>query len=319
MSLIKEENNGEISGLDFKENLILTNNLGEVEKRNIGDLVESYLTQRDTSKDFLCTDKLAFHVTSFNPKTFAIEKKEIRGVSKKKVNSIYEVILDDYSKINTAGSTKCYVFDNCSFKETQVKELEIGNYIAISNTIQSPLNYKNKLNLLDYNQKRKLNIKNLIENYPEKLDCIKQFLKLNRNSDWKYNQIMIESKERGLSITQLHQLLSLLELDLETTNQYIRIITKGDDKLKPLIPICADLMYFSGIYVAEGHSTKRRIIISNSNKVIQDKCRKLAQKYDLGFSRVNKNDVNYYSIIFSNFFALFGRNAYTKNIPSLFA
>jgi len=315
----KSSSDNKFVGLDYKEPIIVTNSEGYVFKNKIGDFVESYLTENEKNWDSIYKEISQIYVTSFNPNTFSYELEEVIGISKTKSDFVFNLVFDDNSNIKLAENTICYKFENCNIDKIEAKNVKIGDYFPLSNSIIQTKTPRKYVNMLYYNVNRKVNIKDLIESIDNKSNAIYKFLSSEFTSaKWKLRNILDETKERGISIDQMNRLLSELDLTLEESNHHIRIITKGKDKLNPLIPISQDFVFFSGLYLAEGNTTRNTIHISNSDKNLQKRCQKFANNQLIHFRQSNKNDIVYNSVLFASFFAEMGKNAYMKHVPSIF-
>ena len=304
--------------LDYNEQLLVIDKNNNVIKTKIGEFVEKNFQNPQKIKNSYVQEIYGYKVLSFNS-NYKIEAKKIAEVSKHKEEDLYEITLDDFSKIRVTQYHNCYRFYECKFELCSTHELKIGDYLPISNFIPVPLKSFKFLNLLEFNLDFKLNIKSLIEKNMDSSKIIKEVLKREHYAyNWKFDQILNETKERGVSIDNLMLILKKINLNLNDVFRDIKIITKSDDKLNPLIPIDEDFLLFVGLYLSEGHCTDRYILISNSDKNLQDVCKRFFAKYNLNFNQRNKNDIQFNSIIFSNFFKTLGRTAREKQISSFF-
>ena len=307
------------AGLDYSDLILLAKDSGYVTKTNIGELIESYLSKNEKKENSLSKEISGIYVTSFNPITFSCEKEEIIGITRTKSDLVYDFKLDDNSNIRLANNTSCYRFENCTFEKIEAKDVKLGDYFPLSNMIIQSKKLVKNLNLLDFNPNRKVNVKQLIEKNNNCSHIINEFLEKEfTSSKGKLKHIIRESKSRGISIDQMYKLLSILNLSLEKSNKDILVITKGKDKTNPIIPISHQLAFFSGLYLAEGTTTKTTIHISNSNSLLQSRCQELAQLHQINHYQANKNDIAYHSVLFANFFTSMGENAYSKQVPSIF-
>ncbi|MDP2947766.1 MAG: hypothetical protein Q8N88_06650, partial [Nanoarchaeota archaeon] len=247
---------GSGKSLDFKENIFIINKSGFIEKIKIGEFVEKNLTFPNKINDTEYQEIRDSRTISFNLQNFKTEAKEILEISKHKEDIIYEIILDDHSKIKVTKDHNCFKFNNCELNLCKTKELKIGDYIPTSNIFLFPEKTLNFINLLDYNPNFKISISELIKKYDPNFKIILNLLReTERAPKWKLHQILNKTKERGVSIDQFYKYIKILNIDLNQSNQYIKIITKGKDKCHPLIDINEDFLIFSGLYIAEGHNT----------------------------------------------------------------
>jgi excinuclease ABC subunit B len=310
---------GSGKSLHYDELIFIEDKKGVIIKEKIGKFVEETFNKPKKQSDtFFENIKSDYSIISFNPKNFLIKKEKIQQISKHKSKNLFEITLDDLSKIRITKDHNCYRFNNLKFELCETKDLKIGDVLPCSNIFYAKDIDCEYINLFDYNPNVKVNIKNLVLNYDPNYKKLKLFLKhIHRSYNWKIKQIIEETNERGISVNELYDFLDLLKLKLEDVNKNIRIITKGEDKLNPLIKIDENLLSFIGLYISEGHVTKRYIIISNSNKLLQDKNKELFDLYNLNYNIRNKNDIQFNSVLFSNFFEIFGKSSYFKKIPSL--
>jgi excinuclease ABC subunit B len=310
---------GSGKSLHYDELIFIEDKNGMIIKEKIGEFVEKNLNrpknQGDTSFQNIKTD---YSIISFNPNSFIIKKEKIQQISKHKSKDLFEVTLDDLSNITITKDHNCYKFNNLKFELSETKDLKIGDVLPCSNIFYSNDIDFEYINLLDYNPNVKVNIKDLVLKYDSNFKKLRLFLKRSHKSyNWKIKQIIDETKERGISINELYGFLDILKLKLGNVNETIRIITKGEDKLNPLIKVDENLLSFIGLYISEGHATKKYIIISNSNRELQNKNKDLFDFYNLNYNTRNKNDIQFNSVLFSNFFQIFGKTSYFKKIPSL--
>jgi len=309
---------GSGKSIDYSEIIILKNEKGEIIKTKIGEFVDKILKKPQKNKNSEFQDVSGYKILSFKSDYYKIEEKEIKQISRHKEDYIYEITLDDNSSIKVTKDHNCYKLNNCKLVLTKTRELKKGDYLPTSNSIIIPNEKVRYINFLKYNPNVKLNIKELIKKYDSDYKKTLEFFKNEFNSPrWKLNQILNETKERGISISQLYKFLSILKLNLNDVNKYIKIITKKEDVTSPLIKIDKYFLIFSGLYLAEGHNTKKYILISNSNINLQNSCKFFCKSIGLNYYQRNKNDICYSSKLLSNFFKIFGCNATKKNVPDI--
>ena len=309
---------GSGKSLDYSELLILRDEKEEIIKMKIGEFVEKNLKNPQKLKDSEYQNISGYKIISFNEINYNIEEKKIKQISRHKEDYIFEIILDDNSSIKITKDHNCYKLNNCKLELCKTTDLKKGDYLPTSNSIIEPNKKLEYVNLLDYNPNIKLNIRMLIKKYDSDNKKILEFFKREFIAPgWKLNQILKETKERGITISQLYEYLKILNLKLNQVNDCIKIITKKEDVTSPLIKIDEKFLIFSGLYLSEGHNTKKYILISNSNKNLQNKCQYFHKSLGLKYYQRNKNDICYNSILLSRFYQIFGCNAFEKKIPDL--
>jgi len=307
---------GSGKSLDYSELLILRDKKGKIIKIKIGEFVEQNLINSQKIGESEFKDISGYKILSFNIKNYKIEEKKIKQVSRHKEDYIYEIILDDNSLIKVTKDHNCFKFENCQLYSCKTSDLKLGDYLPLSNNLMLPREELKYINLLDFNANVKVYIGNLIKKYDPSHNKTLEFLKKDFKSyGWKLNQILKKTKERGITVSQLYKFISYMNLDLIDINNYVKIITKKKDVLPPLIKIDENFLLFSGLYLAEGHNAKKYILISNSNKNLQNKCKKFCKSININFWKRNKNDIVYFSKSLSNFYKIFGCNALEKRIP----
>ncbi|MBD3216012.1 MAG: excinuclease ABC subunit UvrB [Candidatus Lokiarchaeota archaeon] len=306
--------------LDYNEMLLIFDSINKIiQKVKIGKFVEANLHGATKSEGTEYNDIQGYKILSFNESTNLIEKKNIIQISKHKEEIIYEITLDDFSSIRVTKDHNCYKLINCKLALCSTKELRVGDYLPCSNVIISPKNGKKFINLLNYNDDVKLNIKELILNHQEHENIIKEVLREEHSAyNWKYGQIIDATKEKGIKISTLNTLMNHLNLDLPKINSTVNIICKGNQKLHPLLNIDDNFLIFSGLYLSEGHCTDRYILISNSNISLQNKCKAFFNSLGLEYIQRNKNDIQFNSKHLANFYRTMGATAHDKCIPSIF-
>lgn len=305
---------GSGKSLDYEEKIFIQNDEG-IKHVKIGDFVEKNLTKTKKKNDTIYQNVLGYKCISFDPKTYAISSKDIVQISKHKENQLFEIILDDNSKIKVTKYHNCYRLANVQLELVQTKELNVGDFLPISNTIPQPERRYSYFSILEYANHYKINVKDLISNFDRNntktLSVLKKYY---RAPKWKLSQILKQTKERGISAGEMHELVEKLGLTLKKANSHITIITKGKAKIHPLIAIDKSFLTFLGLYLAEGHNTKKCVLISNQDKKLQQICKRFYSQHGCNYYVRNKNDVAYHSVIFSIFFLTFGSTAHSKRI-----
>lgn len=299
-----------ITGLDSKETILIIDSNDYVCKYTLESL---YLVQQNNEHN-------RFFCFSFNPKNLKIEKNEIENIYKNEVSASCRIVLDDNSQISLTGDTIVFKFTNCKFNECSVRFLQVGDYLPLSNCIPTSKKEIEDLNLLGYNQDRKLNVKRLIQRNKKALDSLRFLLKNKYGTftNWKIRNILEDTSRRGVSQKIFFDLIENLNLDLPEINDHIRVVTKGKDKVPPLIPISTNFLIFTGLYLSEGNCTRNTIQISNSNENLQSKCKDFFNTFELNYYQKNQNDVSYHSVLFTTFFKTLGSTAHSKRISSIF-
>ncbi|MFX1282424.1 MAG: excinuclease ABC subunit UvrB [Promethearchaeota archaeon] len=310
---------GSGKSIDYDEQIVIINENSTITRIKIGKFVEEKLSNPKKLSDTLYQKINGFFTLSFNSKDYSIETKEITEVSKHKAKFIYKITLDDNSTIRITKDHNCFRLYNCKLDLVATESLKIGDYLPLSNNMPLPKKPLRFLNLLEYNSDSKVNISDLIKKQYKNVEIIKEFLKGEFKAyNWKFDQIVNETSERGITIEQMYILLSRSGLNLRDVNKYIKIITKGNDSLNPLIPINNNFLTFAGLYISEGHCTDRYILISNPEKTLQNICKEFFNAYNLNYNQRNENDIVYFSKPFSNFFKSLGKTAKEKRITNFF-
>ncbi|MHA1213158.1 MAG: LAGLIDADG family homing endonuclease, partial [Candidatus Heimdallarchaeota archaeon] len=305
--------------LDFNEILLIFNEENKILKVKIGEFVDSHLNNDINTGGTEFQDIQGYKVVSFNESKHLIEQKNIIQISKHREEIIYEIILDDLSSIKVTRDHNCFKFNDCKLELCVTEDLKVGDYLPCSNLIPSPERNLEFINLLNYNKEVKLNIKKLILNHQEHETTIKELLKEEHNAyNWKFDQIIAETKERGVGISTLNILMKHLDLDFTRINSDLKLISRGNESLHPLLKIDDNFLIFSGLYLSEGHCTDRYILISNSDSSLQNKCKEFFDSLGLSYNQRNENDIQFNSKYLANFFRTMGANAHEKCIPSLF-
>ncbi|MHA1932322.1 MAG: LAGLIDADG family homing endonuclease, partial [Promethearchaeota archaeon] len=305
--------------LDFNEILIIFNEENKIQKVKIGEFVENHLNNAINTGGTEFQDIQGYKVLSFNESKHMIEQKNIIQISKHHEEIIYEIILDDLSSIKVTRDHNCFKFNDCKLELCVTEDLKVGDYLPCSNLIPSPERNLEFINLLDYNKEVKLNIKKLILRHQEHEAVIKEVLKEEHDAyNWKFDQIINETKERGVGISTLNTLMIDLDLDYIRINSGVNLISKGNESLHPLMKIDDNFLIFSGLYLSEGHCTDRYILISNSDSSLQNKCKEFFDHLGLSYNQRNENDIQFNSKYLANFFRTMGTNAHEKHIPSIF-
>ncbi|MHA1149554.1 MAG: excinuclease ABC subunit UvrB [Promethearchaeota archaeon] len=305
--------------LDFNEWLIIRDKDKYIRKVKIGEFVEKNFKSPSILNDSFYESISGYNIISINNSNLKVEEKEIIEISKHKEAKLFEITLDDFSKIKVTKDHNLYKFNNCELELCTTENLKVGDYLPTSNDILSPVFEVHLANLLEFNEDAKLNIESIIRNNIKEIDTLKEAINTeNKAYNGKINQILASNKERGIKKETLDILLDKLNKDLTELNEDIFFITKGEDNLHPLIPIDENFLTFSGLYLSKGHSTKNYILISNSELALQKKCKEFFDNLKLNYIQRNDNDIQFNSVILTNFFSNLGTNAYSKRISSLY-
>lgn len=308
---------GSGKSLGYSELILLKDKTGKIKKKKIGDFVENQFKNPQKIGESEFENISGYSIISFNSDNYEIEEKQIKQVSRHKEEDIYEIVLDDFSCIRITKYHTCFRLNNCKLELCKTTNLKIGDYLPTSNFIPSPSLEINWVNLLDYNPNVKVYIRNLIQKLDSDQIKILDVLKDEyRAPNWKINQILNKTKERGITSPQLYKYLSILHVDLKDVNDYVKIITKKRDVTSPLVKIDDKFLFLLGVYISEGVTTKNYVLISNSNEYIQNICIDFFQSLGIKSYRRNKNDIVYYSVLLSNFLKTFGSISYKKKIPN---
>lgn len=310
---------GSGKSLDYDQLLLILDENGYVNKVKIGEYVDSRLTAARELNGSLHQRVGGSYVLSFNASTFEIEEKEIVEISKHKQFTLTEIILDDNSKIRVTEDHNCYRLRNCRLELCPTESLKVGDYLPASSQIPNPKKQIEFLNLLDYNPNARVSVSDLIRYHQEISTKIRDFLKEEFQApNWKYEQIVGKTKMRSITGDQLERLLSLLSLELPDVYKQIRVVTKGGDSTSPLIPIDPSFLTFCGLYLSDGCYTKNAVIISNSNKELQEVCKRFARSLSVTCTMSNGKDMRFHSSVLANFFRTLGETAYSKHVIDIF-
>jgi len=307
---------GSGKSLHYDEPILIKTKEGFIKRIRIGQYVDENLNKTkklgDTKYNTINTGD---RIVSFNSKTYEISENQIVEVSKHKSDYIYEIRLDDGSKIKITEDHNCFRFKDFRLDLVKTNELKIGDYLPTTLIFPRPNATIDTINLLEYT-KNKVNIFEILKNYKNNNRLIDFFKKNFRSYGWKINQILNSTKERGIHISQAKELIDILRLDKEDCNKLIKIVTKSNCDLDSVIKINQELMIFAGLYLAEGHCTNNYVLISNSDEILQKTCKKYWTSLGCNYYQRNKTDVAYHSKILSKLFLDFGKNAHQKKIPS---
>ncbi len=303
---------GSGKSLDYDEFILILDPNGFIKKTTIGDFVEFNLNNPKTINDTLYQKISGTKILSFD-NNYTVSAKEILEVSKHKEDYVYEVVLDDNSSIKVTKDHNCFKLDNCNLKLCKTNDLKIGDYLPLSNGIYTPSKPIKSINLLDYNSNYKLGISDFLKK--QKITK-EQFYKIYKNKinapNWKYNQIINETKERGVSLKEFQIILDFLNIKLKDISDQIYIITDKEHKIKPIIDITPEFLIFLGMFVSEGCLSDKYVIITNENRKIQENCIAFANKLGINYCIRDKLNIQYSSIILRNLMQSFGKGAYNK-------
>ncbi|MCH8907095.1 MAG: helix-turn-helix domain-containing protein, partial [Candidatus Heimdallarchaeota archaeon] len=309
---------GSGKSLDFDQQIILLNQDGLVEKVKIGEFVEKQLTNPQTINDTNYQNVTGAQIISFDPKDYEINLMKIIQVSKHKEDQLFQIELDDYSKIRVTKDHNCYKLINDDLKLVRSKDLTVGDYLPTSNFLPEPQNPVVFIDLLeDENITNHLNIRSLILDNPIYVETTRKIVSQEYVAyGHKVNQILKGSPDRGLNQSLVQQILESLQISSYEARDKLNLITSGDS-ISPIIDINDEFLTFAGLYVTEGHITRSYILMSNSDKGLQYICKKFFTDIGLNYTIRNENDIQFNSSIMAEFFKKFGTNSYNKRIPNL--
>ncbi len=307
---------GSGKSLDYNDQLLVHNFSGFIEKLKIGDFVEKNLknpkSMGNTSYDF----SRGYRVLSFDPVKKLIEEKDILELSRHKEGFVYEISLDNGSKINVTKDHNCFRFRDCSLDLCKTEDLHVGEYLPTSARPMLPKKFLKFINILDHYDSAKLDVRALVAKNTHS-SLLKVLKKRHRAPNWKLQQIISGTNEGGIDICELKEYTSLLRKNFSNSLKKVKLINRKN-RVPAIIEIDDNFLTFMGLYVSEGHGTNRYVTISNSNLSLQKKCMSFWKSLCLNYNIRNKNDIQYNSVALARFCHIFGKTAKYKNIPSLF-
>lgn len=301
--------------LPYGEPIFVRGKDGFVRKVSIGEFVERRMKTPKILGDTEYEPIRGEQVLSFDQSNYDISEKDICEISRHKEKYVYKITLDDYSEVRVTKDHNCFKLEDAALQLIQTGRLRVGDYLPTARFIpESKVSIEN-INLLDYHD-GKVSIKGLVERYGKAHKILKAFFKKEfKSPNWKIEQVLSESKERGVTKAQLKLLLKMLDITLDEASPFVRIITKGVDTLRPLVSVDKEFLAFSGLYLAEGHNTGKYILLSNSEADLQKQSCTFFKKHGVNFSQRNENDFQFNSKVFAQFFETFGSSSYGKQIP----
>ena len=284
---------------------------GRVLRVPIGEFVEKQLTKPtivgDTSYQSISGSKIC----SLNPQTSEVSYNNIIQVSKHACAEIYEVKLDDGSHIDVTNDHNFYIFKAGNWVLTTTERLLVGDIVSVSDVCPEPEHEVSWIQLAQ--EKTKVDVKNVITSRNISSSTFSQCLS-KKSMQGKYLQIMSGGKSRGLGLDKAKQL--LIQTNASHTDfTQVSCVTKGRTGLPAFLKLTEDICYFFGLYVAEGCCFGGSVMISNQER--QDLVKEIASTLSVGYYVRNKNDIALNSTTLVQTMSLFGKNSYTKRIPSL--
>lgn len=289
---------GDFGSLPFDEEVLIDNN-GRICLEKIGLLVKEKPRN--------------IKVFSFNTKDYSIKKYKIVNFIEHPQARIYELELEFGKRVRLTKNHPLFCLnENLDIVPKRLDELDIGDHIAVCSNIDNEANLK-FLDLLevlknDSNKKSPIYVKvsRIFIKINEKK--IKNILKKQGYVRTTYNA-WTKKKYLPLNI--------FLELDFNQTN--VKICSREDNiKLDRHLKITKELMWFLGIFLAEGWLDNYRTYIANKDKVVINKIKKFGDDYGINYSHnIHKNDICLHSILLVKILKnlIKGNNAYNKEIP----
>lgn len=303
---------GSGKSLDYDESIFIRERNGFIKKISIGEFVDLNFTNPSFDGDSMFEDISGPFIKSFNSRTGKQEEKKIKQISKHKEEFVYQLNLDDGSSVSVTKDHNCFKFKNGFFELLPTDSLKEGDYLPLPTNFVQPLE---PIEVVDLNVlSNKLDVSNLINNYSISYPTLKNYCKSSGfvEKSW---EIKNSTSSRGLFENEFNSFIDYFSIPYGDAMMASTFITKKRGKLPMSVPLTKDFLSFMGLYVSEGCLTDRAVIITNSEKHLQEQVLSFACRYDLGTYIRNDIEVVINSSILSRFFLKFGKRAENKIIP----
>ncbi len=317
------------SSLPYDEKILIKSENG-LELVKIGELVEEQIDEGMKENKLTiygssvssCSNNKNIKAVSFDPKDYKIKTFLITGFMKHKPQKVYRVRLSSGRSVRVTQHNNLFSLDKDGYLVPKAtKSFSVGDRVCVAGNLPVE-NCTEEIDLSEFFPTGNLFVRG-DEKFGIKLMEIKQELKAiakirDKNPDAAYNWI----KRKELPLDVFNKIKNNFDREVSST---LRIGGWSRRNNIPLIlKLDNDILWFLGLYVAEGSCVRKdygcyytnRVIITNSRKDIENKIKTIGKRMGLNFSR-NKCDIK----VESKPFALFikklklGSSAQEKSVP----
>ncbi len=230
--------------LDYHEPVIYRKN-GIVKIGKIGEIIDPYYTPQEADKPVLTNE---LEVAAFDTKTFKISWRKAQYVYRHKINEeLYELSLEFGRKIKLTGCHSVFVLKNQGVFAERTDHLKIGDYVVLPTHLPEN-NFIKEINLAKELSVSSRKDQLILRDVPEEIYAVKkEALKTYYRAQYKLpNSAYSEHRKKRILPLALYYLLT--EQELRTCF----IGTTSTHKIPSFLPITQELMWFLGLYIAEG-------------------------------------------------------------------
>ena len=247
-----------------------------------------------------------YYTVSFSPKDFGVEVKPLYAVSfHREEKKLFEIELEDGRRTRTSADHNFYVLSEEGFSLKRSSEITNRDFVPLP---RYPLPIGDGL--------REIYLGDFLEPadrvfvVPEE-EIYETFIKeVYRDKSKNKLKRAYLLGERGIPLSRCKEV-------LDRFKEKILIKSQGGKVLPNKIILDADFLEFLGLYIAEGTSGHKYIVISTTSSYYKDLTVRIANRFGLRVYFRNYRDIVIYSSVFANFIrSLCGSKAGDKKLPS---
>ncbi len=246
-----------------------------------------------------------FWTVSFSPSSFEVDIKPLYSVSfHKEEKHLWNIELEDGRNIRTTGDHNFFCMSEEGFVLKRSSEMGKGDYIPLPRKFPVLSKGLDHIYITDF-----VKLEGRLYIVPSK-DIYEEFV--SKVYSEKAGKKIIRAKscgEVGIPVEKCKHA-------LENYKDKIHIKSNGGVELKNRIELDKDFLEFLGLYIAEGVSADRYILISTQSQYYQELTERIAKKLGLKFHRRNPKDITIYGKLFAQLLtSLCGSMSYNKRLP----
>ena len=275
----------------------------------IGDFVERlsrrYPVVRMGEDYLVLLPRGRYYTLSFSPRSFQVEVKPLYSVSfHREEGRLFEIELEDGRRIRTTGDHNFYVLSEEGFLLKESSQLKDTDFVPIPREFPSSGEGLSRVYLTDFIEASdRIFVVPCEEIYEDFIS--KVYGKESRKKLWRARF----RGEKGIPLSRCGEL-------IEPFRDKISIKSQGGKVFPNRIELDRDLLEFIGLYIAEGLSTDRYILISTTSRYYGELVIRVANRFGVKAHFRNDRDMVIHSSLLAEFMkSLCGSGAGEKRLP----
>ncbi len=271
----------------------------------VGELSKKFPVVRNGEDLLVLLPEERYYTITLSPRNFDVEIKPLYGVSFHMEDKLlYEIELEDGRKIKTTGDHNFYVLSEDGFILKKSSELGGNDFVPIPRKFPDIGKKFNNVFLTDFIKPSErifiIPSSDIYEEFVEK--CYGE------RSGYKLKRAYL-CGELGIPFTKCKDF-------VEAYKDKLHIKTQGGNIFPNRLELDRELLEFIGLYIAEGLSTARYMVISTTDEYYKKLTIRIAEKYNMKVGFRDHKDIVIYSTLFSQFIsAMCGSNSESKRLP----